>query len=173
MKWSAFIAAVFFTTCIFAQNEMEQKVRDEIKLNIPISLGGYIEGSYERLLNDESAFGVSFGFSVEDNIDYVASLVPYYRFYFGKKMAAGFFVEANAAFYGEEYEVVLLQFDGSGNSRSKSAFGAGLGMAIGGKFLNKKGWVGELVGGLGRNFLNTDNISGAYPRVGLSIGKRF
>lgn len=173
MKLTIICTALLFSMSIFAQSELENKDKNELKLNIPTSLGGYIDGSYERLLNDESTIGVSIGFSLEDDIDYKVSLLPYYRLYFGKKKAAGFFVEANGAMYVEEYEVRAAQLNETRVLRTENTFGAGLGIAIGGKFLNNKGWVGEIVGGAGRNFLNTEKISGTYPRLGLSIGKRF
>lgn len=55
--------------------------------------------------------------------------------------------------------------------RSESALG--LGFAVGAKFLTKEGWVGEIIAGGGRNFINTDEIPKAYPRFGLMLGKRF
>ena len=51
--------------------------------------------------------------------------------------------------------------------------GLGLGLAIGGKFLTKNGFIGEIYIGGGRNFINTDKIDGGYPRIGVSIGKRY
>jgi hypothetical protein len=173
MKSTIICTALLFSMSIFAQSEKDEKHKNELKLNIPTSIGGYIDGSFERLLNDEAAMGVSIGFSLEDDIDYKLSIVPYYRFYFGKKRAAGFFVEANGSLYLEEYETPTTLMNDMIIINSKSTFGAGLGMAIGGKFINSKGWVGEIIGGVGRNFLNTEKISGTYPRVGLSIGKRF
>lgn len=46
-----------------------------------------------------------------------------------------------------------------------------MGIAAGGKFLTKNGFVGEIYGGVGRLFGNS-NVE-AYPRGGITIGKRF
>ena len=47
--------------------------------------------------------------------------------------------------------------------------GAGLGLAIGWKYISQNNWVGEVYTGLGRDFVN----DGAYQRLGITIGKRF
>ena len=47
-----------------------------------------------------------------------------------------------------------------------------LGVAIGGKFLTKKGFVFEIYGGLGRNLFNDKSLD-FIPRMGLTFGKRF
>ncbi len=134
---------------------------NELKINAAYLLAGFAEITYERMLRDDSAIGISAGFALDNNIDYRFAAIPYYRLYFGKKRAAGFFVEGNANFFSER------------NFESDTEFGAGLGLAIGGKFINAIGWVAELFLGLGRNLVNNDNISEAYPRVGILVGKRF
>ena len=48
-------------------------------------------------------------------------------------------------------------------------FGAGLGLALGWKYLTPNNWVGEIFVGGGRDFVNDSS----YPRVGISLGKRF
>ena len=67
--------------------------RNELKGNALMLVAGAVEFTYERLLNEESAVGVSLFVSYDNNIDTNFSLTPYYRFYFGKKPAAGFFAE--------------------------------------------------------------------------------
>ena len=47
-----------------------------------------------------------------------------------------------------------------------------LGLALGGKFITKKGFVGELYLGAGGNLFN-ENAIDAVPRFGISLGKRF
>jgi hypothetical protein len=136
---------------------------NEIKLNMGYLIGGIAEISYERILSDESSAGISVAAVFDDSIDFEYLIIPYYRFYFGRKRNAGFFFEANAAYFTEQTD----------NTPVRSESGLGLGLAVGGKFLTKKGWILELVGGLGRNFVNEDIISGVYPRVGISVGKRF
>ena len=45
------------------------------------------------MLNDESGIGISVNFALKNDFETRFSLTPYYRFYFGQKPAAGFFVE--------------------------------------------------------------------------------
>ena len=160
---------------IHAQNETEEQQEkvilenaNEIALNVGALLGGYPEFTYERLLNEESSLGLSIGFTIDDDIEYKFSAIPFYRFYFGKKQAAGFFIEGNAALFSAENDNI-----NEGVIKGDTEFGFGLGLAIGGKFLTKSNWTGELLLGLGRTFINDESVPGAYPRVGVSIGKRF
>lgn len=148
--------------------------KNEFKINIASTIDKYPEFTYERLLNEETAMGISLGFTIDSktNIDettnYKYSIVPYYRFYFGKKIAAGFFIEANTPLFSQK------KIQGSFfNASSEGGIGFGLGLAIGGKFMTKSGWVGEIYTGVARSFVNTDKIGFLYPRVGITIGKRF
>lgn len=141
--------------------ENELNSFNEFKLNIGYLLFEFADFSYERILNEESSVGISFGFSLDDAIDYKFGVIPFYRFYFGKKPAAGFFIEGNGALFSEE------------SITGNNEIGLGFGIAIGGKFLTKKNWIGEIVIGGGRSFVNKDIISEGYPRIGISIGKRF
>ncbi len=136
--------------------------KNELKINAVYLLAGYPEISYERILGEETAVGLSVGFGLDDSFGLNFGMFPYYRLFFGKKQAAGFFVEGNGALYSEPW-----------NGGESAKTGAGLGLALGGKFLTKGGWVAELYLGAGRNFLNTDDLSVAYPRFGIQIGKRF
>ena len=85
-----------------------------------------------------------------------------------QKYGAGFFIEANAAFFSTEINDVDYDY-GSVSTDTKYSAGAGLGIAMGWKYLTRNNWVGELNFGVGRDFVN----DGAYPRLGISIGKRF
>lgn len=145
-----------------AQEEVQEHPGDnELKLNAAYLLGGLVEITYERILGEDSAFGVSLAFALDNSIDYRFATIPYYRLYFGNKRAAGFFVEGNAAFFSER------------TLESETEFGGGLGLAIGSKFMTKTNWIAEVFLGLGRNFNNGDFQSDVYPRVGILIGKRF
>lgn len=135
---------------------------NELKLSIGYDLLGFPEIAYEKLINDDSGIGLSLGFSLENNIVYNFNVLPYYRLYFGAKRAGGFFIEGNMGVYSEEVNEAV----------DKYQLGLGAGIAIGGKFINKSGWVGEIFDGAGINFVNQDQISDAYPRFGLMIGKR-
>lgn len=157
---------------VTTQEQAPYSGKNEIKLNGMYLLIGFPELSYERILNDESALGISVNFSIDDiEIDFMA--IPYYRIYFGKKPAAGFFVEGNAAFYVVDNEEYSFYNGHSYEVTNDHEIGAGVGLAVGSKFMTESGWVFEVFGGAGRNFLGSDEVSAAYPRFGLTIGKRF
>jgi hypothetical protein len=145
---------------------------NELKINAAYLLGGFAEITLERILSEDSGIGLTVGFALDKNIDYRFGVIPHYRLYFGKKRAAGFFAEGNAAFYSECAFCSASDFSPS-TYDSSTEFGAGLGLALGGKFITKKGWTAELFLGIGRNFVNNDVLNDVYPRTGLLIGKRF
>lgn len=146
--------------------------KHELKVNALYLVLGLPEVSYEYIINEESAVGISAAFSVEENMGLDFMMTPYYRIYFGKKPAAGFFLEGNAAVFSER-EVFGIYDNGNYYEEEDKAFGAGLGLGIGAKFMTKSGWIGEILGGLGRNFIEKDRISEIYPRFGITLGKRF
>jgi hypothetical protein len=169
-----FLYSIFLFSCIVFSQENQNNTANsfsanELKLNLIYTLSGYPEISYERLLTKETGVGVSMGISLDDSSisSQEFNINPYYRFYFGKGEASGFFIETNGAFYSEE------AYSSSETKRSHE-LGLGLGIALGSKFLsNTSGWLGEFHIGGGRNFINNDKIGDAYPRFGLSLGKRF
>lgn len=178
MKKLILVASLLFQL-YYAQSQRRDSfsiMRNELKFNVGYLLLEYAEVSYEALLDEESGIGISLGAPLNNAIDYKFSVIPYYRLYFGGKPAAGFFIEANAALIKQEVRTpntgligfVLEPVDVVESNEST----AGLGLAIGGKFLTKKGWIGEIFAGGGKNFLN-DDASGGYPRFGIKIGKRF
>lgn len=163
MKLHLLVFLFCLSTITYSQESKEpESIKNEVKVNAAYLLGGFPEFSYARILNDESALGISIAFSLDSDINYNFFITPYYRFYFGKKRAAGFFIEGNTSLFTEE--------SGSGSDE----FGFGAGFSIGGKLISKsKKWTGELLLGIVRNFVNTDIISVAYPRFGVSVGRRF
>jgi hypothetical protein len=155
--------------------EMGQGGNNEIKVNLLNAVIGIPEISYERLVGDNMGVGLSVLVGVGNDLDYYQfGATPHFRVYFGAKKASGFFVEANTAIYSLRERNYLVYFNNSGNSfsyrSSQTAFG--LGAAAGGKFLTRNGFLGEAYLGLGR-FFGDAAIIDAYPRVGITIGKRF
>jgi len=174
MKKLSILFVLFFAISVNAQEENTATLDNELKLNIAYTLAGIPEVSYERILNEESSIGVSLLIPMDDAYDLKFMLTPYYRLFFGKKRAAGFFIEGNAAVFSGDYEGDFNgDFEDGFNSDSSNETGFGLGFAIGGKLISKSNWTGELLLGLGRTLINEDKTSEAYPRLGISIGKRF
>lgn len=149
---------------------------NELKLNVLYLPGGYSELTYERILGNNSAVGISIGFLIDsassnyatDILTFDKAILPYYRYYFGQKRAAGFFLEGNSIFYSEKSMV-----------QHERESGWGLGMAVGIKLIKNDNWHIDVFagGGFGVNGRNTGseflNFPDMYPRLGLAIGKRF
>lgn len=156
--------AVICSSLAFSQSE-----NNEFKVNILYTAIGMPELSYERLISDNSSVGASLAFSLDkkEDMDLRLSFTPYYRMFFGQKKAAGFFIEANSIVLNY---VDTIYFDGT-SSKYETRTGFGLGAAAGAKFLTKNNLIGEVYGGVGRVF--GDNSLGAYPRFGITLGKRF
>ncbi|MGV3546743.1 MAG: hypothetical protein ACO1N4_06750 [Pedobacter sp.] len=165
---------------IFAQHESSKSnvdsltkanVKNEIKINLVFGIAGVPEITYERLLNDNSGFGLSIFKALERDIEFQIGFTPHYRIYFGSKKASGFFIEANA---------VLMQLSEKyGYDTSADAYilsknwNFGVGAAAGGKFLTKSNYLLELTFGAGRFVKDPYSAMKVYPRGGISIGKRF
>lgn len=158
--------AVICSSLAFSQSE-----NNEFKVNILYTAIGMPELSYERLISDNSSLGASVAFSLDkkEDMDLRFSFTPYYRMFFGQKKAAGFFIEANSIVINY---VDTIYYNASTNTyETKTGLGLGLGAAAGAKFLTKNNLIGEVYGGVGRVF--GDNSLGAYPRFGITLGKRF
>lgn len=173
MKAKLKLSAIFLLLCTMSWSQSKNDGLDgsnEFKINGLTTVIGYFEVSYDKILNDESSFGISTGFSFDDNVDYTFAIVPNYRFFFGYGPAEGFFIEANAALFSEK----SIWYNNSGDIIEENDFGLGIGLAIGNKFITtKNGYVAEIFAGAGRNFITSEFAGEVYPRIGISIGKRF
>ncbi len=157
---------------LFSQTE-NRTLKHEAKINVIYALGGYVLLGYEHILNEESSIGLDVGFPfIKDDLPENFSVTPYYRWFFGKKPAAGFLLEGNASIYSRRrYERVEGNFGPVTELDPK--IGAGLGLSAGYKFMLKSHFTVEILLGMGRNFVNTDDIPKLYSRGGVLIGKRF
>jgi hypothetical protein len=186
-KMKQYFLLLFLTLSIAVFSQEEKEVdsesastekefsKNEIKLNVAYVLIGHPEITYERFLSDESAIGLSAAFSIDKDVPFNYSGIAYYRFYFGKKPASGFFIEANGGVFSVRYEYHDYHTPEYQEIISRiNDTGTGAGAALGVKFITKKGWVGEFVIGGLRTFMfdNKNNLS-IYPRLGLTIGKKF
>ena len=88
-----FLILSFSMFGIAQEKEKVDFPKTEIKGNSFFLVLGAVEVTYERILNEDSGLGVALFFVNEEDFDTSFSLTPYYRAYFGKKPAAGFFVE--------------------------------------------------------------------------------
>lgn len=175
MKNLCLFVFLFISISLSAQDNGSVELRShEIKINALTLVLGNPELGYEYLINESSGVGLAVNFNIDNNqlLPFNYMIMPYYRLYVGNKRAAGFFFEGSLAYLSEE--VYTYNYNGNNNySYTTDETGYGVGVAVGGKFLIKKSIVFEFFGGLGRNFNANDYGSYAYPRVGVSIGKRF
>lgn len=176
------IAAILFlvTSISYAQNDSINKDYEkynELKLNGVMLLIGAFEASYERNLAEDSSVGVSFFIpydqeNLDADLNYYVS--PYYRMFFGKKYAAGFFVEGFGMLNSIDRE--MTHFDDNGNFiiREKNVTDFAVGFGLGGKWVTKRGFVFELNAGIGRNLFNNDESDYLIVgKFGFNLGYRF
>lgn len=168
-----------------SQEFQEEKIKkNEIKINVAYLIVGMPEIGYEYLINEESSTGVDILFSIDNDVDFKFALTPYYRFFFGKKPTAGFFVEGfgmlnvTENYFDSYYYDIDPNYPPSNNNNSENDTNFALGVAVGGKFLTNSGFIFEIYGGVGRNLFNTNsydyyNDYEFVPRFGASLGKRF
>jgi len=146
---------------------------NELKLNGLFLVLGAFEVTYERTINEESAFGANLFIPFDDDISDVNYYIsPYYRFYFGKKYAAGFYVEGFGMLNSTESYV--WNSSSSFDERMESRTDFALGIGIGGKWVTKSGFVGEIGVGVGRNLFNNNDLDfEIIGKGGISLGYRF
>lgn len=180
MKKSLLFICVLFlgTTLSTAQDNDGLQPRNEIKTNVSNLIAlSFADVAYERLLNEESSIGIAVLINVNQNSDNdfldayrEFSITPYYRQYFSRKFAKGFFVEA-FGMYNTGNDYIFL--DGGQQSDDRNYADFALGVSIGGKFVTRRGFMVEVYGGLGRNLLNADFSPSVVGRGGVSLGYRF
>lgn len=180
--FTAFLFLLFMSSYSQEKKEIQNFKRNELKINAPFLVAGALEIDYEKLLNEESGVGVSVFLGLDDEVDKKFSVAPYYRFYFGKKPAAGFFVDGFGMFNISKPEPYLFSYyDVTQGYYYKSApektiADFALGFSIGAKWITTRGFTFELKRGIGRNLF--DNKNDFYNNEfvfngGLNIGYRF
>ena len=174
---ASFVLCSTYSTSVFAQynqrmgdKNFRKPVKHEIRLNMLSSMLGLLEVNYERFLSDNTGLGIATSVSLEkkEYQEIRSMLLPYFRVYFSDGFATGAFIEANMAVAREYYP----EFGSSWNSRVynyQTSFG--LGTTVGYKMVRRNGIVGEVSLGVGRLFGNS--YAEFYPRIGISIGKRW
>jgi hypothetical protein len=159
------------------QNNSSQHF-NEIKLNMTnIIAFKWFDVGYEYTLNEESSIGIgtliSIGSDKDDNdgLDEYRtfSLTPYYRHFFSKKYAEGFFVEGFAMLHSGKDEF----YNNNSNSYYEEKYtDLAIGISTGAKFITKRGFIAEIYLGIGRDMLEQSNIE-VVTRGGIALGFRF
>ncbi|MGH2664851.1 DUF3575 domain-containing protein [Flavobacterium sp.] len=163
-----------------AQNEADAnpyQKNNEIKLNAFAPLLGSFQVSYERHLNHHSSLGLSI-YKVFDNttneIDLNYSISPYYRRYFGKKHAAGWFVEGFGMLTSIDGKKIYPSEDHSIYTENPDVIDFALGAGGGWKWVSKSGFLFEANVGYGGLLFNANKTDhNIVAKFGLSAGYRF
>jgi hypothetical protein len=181
MKKIMFAAILFIASLsTFAQQEdvPENTIGyNELKVNVTnLVIFKWLDVGYERILNEESSVGVGVLFSAADDntgLDEYRtfSLTPYYRHFFGKKYAQGFFVEGFGMVHSGEDEEYFYNSSNPTIAEDKYTDFA-VGVSIGTKIVSRRGFVAEIYGGIGRDLLGNSDIE-VVSRGGISLGYRF
>lgn len=156
-------------------NEDPSERKNEIKLNLIAPLSGAVEAGFERYLNKNSSLGISvfmvYDNTKEDDLNYFIS--PYYRYYFGKKYASGFFAEGFGMFTSIDGKKIYAA-DNIAFTEGKNVYDLALGAGLGWKLVTKKGFVFEANAAYGRLVFNADKTDhDQVIKLGLSMGYRF
>ncbi len=188
MKKLILIPLLLLALHSFSQKTEEKQKSHELKLNAFNTLVfKSLEGSYEYLINKESSVGISMMVNLNDEFnegpEYAETfaITPFYRRYFSRKYAWGFFMEAFGMYnkqqddYYEYYEPVDPYSQNSSYVTDEDTNNFALGISIGGKFVSQKGFAFEFYGGIGRNLFTSDSRYNYefVPRLGVSFGYRF
>jgi hypothetical protein len=155
------------------ENRLDFK-KNEFKGNALFLVLGTLELTYERLINEESGVGISVHVPFTNESDINFSVTPYYRFYFGKKPAAGFFVEGFGML--NQVEDSIYDYNSNFEDKEKTITDLAFGLGLGGKWITKRGVLFEINAGIGRNLFNEYNDNRDYEfigRGGITVGYRF
>lgn len=179
------LLTIFVLLFIFLGNAQDETSaidnidKNELKWNATnLIIFSFLDGSYEYLINEESSFGVGVLVNLGNDIDFeeyrTFSLTPYYRQFFSRKYAKGFFVEGFGMFNTSKETFFESQtIDRPPVERTENFTDFALGISIGGKFVTKRGFVAEIYAGIGRNLLNNNPFLEVVGRGGVSVGYRF
>lgn len=184
MKTQVTTLLILIALSSYGQETAQKTKSNEVKINVFNTLiFKSVDISYEYLLNDASAFGLSFlanlnnEYSDGPSYNEKIGITPYYRHYFSSKYAMGFFMEAFGMFNTQDVETIYYYPNGieDSNIETGTSNNFAFGFALGGKFVSSKGFIFEFFGGIGRNlFTSNDFISTEFvPRVGINLGYRF
>ncbi len=171
------ITLFLLATCIcYAQDERPDifSRKHEVKVGaIKLLAGPIFEGTYEYIQNRDFTFGVSLLGNLDKGNDYYEdfSVTPFARFYFQETKefgAKGFFVEGFA-----KYSSGRNTADDWVDEESEKYTAAALGISLGKKWINRTGFVFEVLVGVGRTLGNSDAAPDAIFRGDLNLGYRF
>lgn len=146
--------------------------QNEIRLDVfDAAFFSAIDISYERVNDAAIGYGASLFVNLRDTDENAAyyekfAFTPFFRFYFFNKEdygAKGLFAEVFSKFASGD----------NPDNLNEEYFDAALGLAIGKKWVNRRGFMLEISLGGGRNIGLDDNSPDFTFRGGISLGYRF
>ncbi|MBK5210120.1 MAG: DUF3575 domain-containing protein [Flavobacteriaceae bacterium] len=172
------LSALLFIVSLSLFAQENESGQNELKINMSNLIGfTWLDITYERLINEESSFGVGTLVSLDNKTEGLDeyrtfSLTPYYRQFFSSKYAQGFFVEAFTMLHsGKDYNYYSNSEPYDTRVEEKYTDLA-VGISVGGKWVSRRGFVAEVYAGIGRDLLNQSDME-VVGRGGVSIGYRF
>ena len=157
------------------ENQYEKK--NEVKFNVLSPLIGTFEATYERNLSDKSSLGISALYvfnNKNSNEDVNYMLSPYYRRYFGKKYASGFFAEGFGMFSSIDGKKIYDTSDSLTFTKGSDVIDFSLGIGLGSKWVTKSGFIFEVNLGTGKLLFNANKTDHDHvARFGFHLGYRF
>ena len=182
------LVTALFSMSMFSQENAETKSTsenfNELKINMTnLIIFKWVDVAYERTINEEASFGVSLLTRIGSNKDdddaggldeyRTFSITPYYRHFFSKKYAQGFFVEGFAMVHSGEDEIYNFNEIDPGDSYTYEKYtDLAIGVSTGAKFITKRGFIAEIYLGIGRDMLDQSDIE-IVGRGGIALGYRF
>lgn len=181
------IITISIHTSLFSQDttqtneELNNIGRNEIKSNMTNLIAfKWLDVGYEYILNEEASIGISTLISIgSDNNDNdgldeyrTFSLTPYYRHFFSKKYAQGFFVEGFTMLHSGKNDTYFSNEGPNDSYHEEKYTDLAIGISAGAKFATKRGFIAEIYLGLGRDMLDKSDIE-VVGRGGIALGFRF
>lgn len=180
MKKILLMAVMLFSFfAVKAQNvpENQNNKKNEIKVDViqPL-IGGSVEAVYERNLNKKSSIGISglYMFTEKFDEDMNYSITPYYRRYFGKKYASGFFVEGFGMLNSIDGKKIYETEERLTFTEGADVYDFSPGIGLGSKWVTNSGLIFEIHAGWGKQLFNADKTDhDQVIRYGFKLGYRF
>lgn len=171
------LVVVCLSLFAFGYSQEKEKItfpKNEMKGNALFLVLGAAEITYERLTDENSGLGVSVFYVNKEGFDTNFSLTPFYRSYFGKNPATGFFLEGFSLInFGKNRDETLYDpVTTSYSNIEKKYTDFALGFGVGSKWVHKKGFIFEINAGIGRNLIK-GNRAEVVGRGGITLGYRF
>ncbi len=181
MKKVLLLASLFSAFFMNAQETSGERQNDIMISPIELIAGPALNFSYERLLNKDSGIGINAILLLDKkstDSGTTTQISPYYRMYFGKKYAAGFFVEGFVPITmssDRTYDYVYNEYGyASSWTKDEKNTTVGIGVGFGGKWIARNNIIFEASMSVGRRFgINEEYDSAITGKGMLGIGYRF